>query len=66
MSAASSADVERCIQFAGDTDYTASDSNLDKVCDLQDNIKEFTDLLKNDFVTAVSFSTPASSDGDND
>lgn len=40
--------------------------DLEALCALQWNIKTFTDLLKQDFVLALSFSTPATADGDND
>ena len=63
ISGADANDVSACINA---TDYQAGDSNLIKVCALQKKIKVFTDLLKEEFILALSFSKPASSSGDND
>ena len=56
-------DVAACINT---TSYVAEDDDITKICALQTNLKTFTDLLKTDFVLALSFSKPAEADGDND
>ena len=58
--------AEECINLGSTGSYDTDSSDLEAYCALQWNIKTFTDLLKNDFVLALSFSTPATADGDND
>ena len=55
-----------CVNLGSDGSYDAQSNDLEVFCALQWNIKTFTDLLKEDFVLALSFSTPATADGDND
>jgi predicted lipoprotein len=55
-----------CTNLGNSGIYTDSSSDLEVLCALQWNIKTFTDLLKQDFVLALNFSTPATADGDND
>lgn len=55
-----------CTNLGSSGIYTDSSSDLEVLCALQWNIKTFTDLLKQDFVLALNFSTPATADGDND
>lgn len=56
-------DVSECINA---TSYATGDSDIVKTCALQKNLKAFTDLLKEDFVLALSFSKPSDASGDND
>ena len=55
--------VSECINT---TTYQSGDSDIVKVCALQKNLKTFTDLLKEDFILALSFSKPSDASGDND
>ena len=63
VSSAVANDVEACINT---TDCTLAANDLQSFCALQYSMKAFTDLLKEDFVLALSFSIPATADGDND
>lgn len=58
--------VSDCINLGSDGSYDSNSTDLEAYCALQWNIKTFTDLLKDDFVVALRFSTPATADGDND
>lgn len=60
---AGATDVPACINASS---YENSDSDITKLCALQSSVKAFTDLLKADFVLALSFAKPAEADGDND
>jgi len=64
--AAADTTVSNCINLGGNGNYDASSTDLEAYCALQWNIKIFTDLLKEDFVVALRFSTPSTADGDND
>lgn len=66
VSGATDANVQSCINYANDGQYSDGLSDLMTFCALQANIKTFTDLLKGKFVEATSFSIPASADGDAD
>lgn len=60
---------QTCITLAASGLYDAggtTSSDIDTLCALQYNIKQFTDILKGDFVLTTSFTVPASADGDND
>jgi len=60
---------QTCITLAASGLYDADETNssdIDTLCALQYNIKQFTDILKGDFVLTTSFTVPASADGDND
>ena len=59
-------DKAACVNLAGSGSYDANSSDIDALCALQYNIKQFTDILKGDFVLTTSFSVPASADGDAD
>ena len=50
------------------TCFNAADesSNLNKLCTLDDKIKDFTDHLKGQFVLTLGFTTPQEAEGDND
>lgn len=58
--------AQTCVNLAGSGSYDANSSDIDTFCALQYNIKQFTDILKGDFVLTTSFSVPASADGDAD
>jgi predicted lipoprotein len=58
-------DVGACINTAANGIYDGN-SDIESFCALQFNIKQFTDLLKEDFTMILSFSKPAIADGDND
>lgn len=60
---AAATDVAACINA---TTYTATDTDIVKLCALQQSVKTFTDLLKEDFVMVLAFTKPAAADGDND
>jgi predicted lipoprotein len=59
-------DASACTNLGSSGTYDEASEDLEVLCALQWNIKTFTDLLKQDFVLALSFSTPATADGDND
>jgi predicted lipoprotein len=59
-------DASACTNLGSSGTYDGASNDLEVLCALQWNIKTFTDLLKQDFVLALSFSTPATADGDND
>ncbi|UTW47531.1 imelysin family protein [Bacterioplanoides sp. SCSIO 12839] len=54
------ADAATCINAASDA------SELEKVCSLDNKIKDFTDDLKGQFVMTLGFSVPNNAQGDND
>ncbi|WP_419813288.1 imelysin family protein [Bacterioplanoides sp.] len=54
------ADAATCINAASDA------SELEKVCSLDEKIKDFTDDLKGEFVLTLGFSVPNDAQGDND
>lgn len=62
MTAASSADVNTCINAVSGSAV----GNLEKLCTLDDDIKSFTDDLKGQFVLTLSFTVPSDAEGDND
>lgn len=66
LSGATDENVQSCINYANDGQYSDGLSDLMTFCALQYNIKTFTDILKGDFVQATSFTVPASADGDAD
>lgn len=66
LSSATDENVQSCINYANDGQYSDGLSDLMTFCALQYNIKMFTDILKGDFVQATSFTVPASADGDAD
>jgi len=60
---------QSCITLAASGLYDADETNssdIDTLCALQYTLKQFTDILKGDFVLTTSFTVPASADGDND
>ncbi|MEH6450967.1 MAG: imelysin family protein [Oleispira sp.] len=62
MEAAVAADVAVCINAISESATT----DLAKMCGLDNDIKAFTDDLKNRFVLTLGFSTPTDAEGDND
>ena len=60
---------QSCITLAASGLYDADETNssdIDTLCALQYTLKQFTDILKGDFILTTSFTVPASADGDND
>lgn len=66
LSGATDENVQSCINYANDGQYSDGLSDLMTFCALQYNIKTFTDLLKGKFTEGTGFSIPASADGDAD
>jgi predicted lipoprotein len=58
-------EASACINNAANGTYDGS-SDIQSICALQFNIKEFTDILKFEFAQTLSFIRPAIADGDND
>lgn len=66
LSSATDENVQSCINYANEGQYSDGLSDLMTFCALQYNIKTFTDLLKFKFTEGTGFSVPASADGDAD
>jgi hypothetical protein len=58
--------VSNCIALATSENNATNLSDIEKLCNFQYTIKQFTDELKEDFIIATQFTTPASASGDND
>lgn len=52
--------AQTCLNVADDT------TDLNKLCTLDEKVKDFTDDLKGQFVLNLGFSTPSNAEGDND
>ncbi|WP_197468982.1 hypothetical protein, partial [Oleiphilus sp. HI0125] len=49
-----------------DCTNSTSDNRLEEACALHADVKKVTDVLKTDFVTALTLAIPQSAEGDND
>lgn len=58
--------VSNCIALATSENNATNLSDIEELCNFQYTIKQFTDELKEDFIIATQFTTPASASGDND